>query len=527
MTIQTSRQASAWSTKTRSLAAGLLFVAALLAACIIGARPAHAETTLVVNDTGDFHDLIVGNGFCGAGGSCSLRAAIEEANSTPGAETINFDIPGTGVKTIVVNATGLGALPPITSQVTINGYTQTGASPNTKAVGNDAALKVELTQTGLQNDEGLDLFGSDSSGSVIKGLVINRFTDGIVIRFCDCVGNRIQGNFIGTDHTGTLDEGNTSTGVAIVGGPSENLVGGTTPSARNVISGNGAIGVLVGDDTSDNLIKGNYIGTDKSGTKDLGNDDTGVSVTDGSQFRFPIEASGNIVGGTTASSRNVVSGNHGDGIYVSVSRETKVLGNRVGTTADGKGALGNDDDGISVGAGFGSLIGNGTLGGSNTVAFNGDNGVEVFGLSSEGNEISHNSVFSNAGIGIDLGVSASGDGPTRNDPGDADSGPNNLQNKPVVTSAKTGSLKTTIKGKLESNPGKSYTVEFYANPSSTNEGKKFIGETTFTTSVDGLQTFSFSPATKVPVGQAITATATNASTHDTSEFSAPRTVTSS
>jgi len=111
----------------------------VLLASMTAAAPAHAETTLIVNDTGDFHDFISGNGFCGAGGSCSLRAAIEEANSTSGAETINFDIPGTGVKTIVVNASGLGALPPITGQVTIDGYTQTGAHANTKAVGNDAS----------------------------------------------------------------------------------------------------------------------------------------------------------------------------------------------------------------------------------------------------------------------------------------------------------------------------------------------------------------------------------------------------
>jgi hypothetical protein len=531
MTIQTSRQAFTWSTKTRWLAAGLLLVAALLAACIMGARPAHAETTLVVNDTGDFHDFIIGNGSCGAGGSCSLRAAIEEANSTPGAETINFDIPGTGVKTIAVNATGLGALPPIKGQVTIDGYTQTGASPNTKAVGSDASLKVELTQTGLSNAIGLDL--SESSGSLIKGLVINRFGSGIFAFGGSAVGNRIEGNFIGTNPAGTRDRGNTSSGVAFVSfseapGPSQNAIGGTTPAARNVISGNGEAGILVGSYSDANRIKGNYVGTDKSGTKDLGNDGSGISVHDGSRDRFV--PSGNIVGGTTATSRNVVSGNHLDGINVSLSQETKVLGNRVGTTADGKGALGNDDDGVSVAACSQNRVGNGTAGGSNTVAFNGDNGVEVFGLSTEGTEISRNSVFSNAGAGIDLGTGIGGDGPTPNDHGDGDTGSNNLQNKPVLSSAKTASGKTTISGKLDSTPGKTFTVEFYSNPTDTNEGKKFIGEKTITTTVDGLASFTFTPATKVPVGQTITATATKDTTgdptHDTSEFSAPRTVAS-
>src|SRR5215218_2707310 len=187
--------ATAWNRKALG---ACLMVAALLAACLMGAQPAHASTPLVVNSTGDFHDTITNDGFCGFGGSCSFRSAIEEANSTAGADTINFAIPGTGVKTIVVNATGLGKLPPIKHQVTIDGYTQTDAHPNTLAVGNDASPKIELTQANLANENGLDL--SDSSGSVIKGLVITRFDGvGISVFGASAVGNRIQGNFIGTD----------------------------------------------------------------------------------------------------------------------------------------------------------------------------------------------------------------------------------------------------------------------------------------------------------------------------------------
>jgi hypothetical protein len=323
-------------------------------------------------------------------------------------------------------------------------------------VGNDASLRVELTQTGLQDEVGIDLFDPDSSGSVIKGLVINRFGTGIAIRFCECVGNRIQGNFIGTNPAGTLDEGNSSTGVIIVGdtgstNPSKNLIGGTTPAARNVKSGN-----------------------------------------------------------------------HGDGIGISNSAETRVLGNRIGTTADGKGALGNEEDGVS-GAVFHILIGNGTAGGSNTVAFNSDDGVDVIGDGSSGTEISRNSVFANAGLGIDL----ADDGLTSNDSGDADPGSNELQNKPVITSARTISGKTTIAATLDSVGDETYTIEFYANPRDTNEGKTFIGEKSVITSVDGLRTFTFVPATAVSAGQTITATATRSSTHDTSEFSSPRTVAAS
>lgn len=113
--------------------------------------------------------------------------------------------------------------------------------------------------------------------------------------------------------------------------------------------------------------------------------------------------------------------------------------------------------------------------------------------------------------------------PTPNDAGDADSGPNGLQNKPVLTSAKTVSGKTTIKGTLNSTPDKTFTIEFFSNPSG-DEGKKFLGKKSVTTDASGNASFTFAPATAISVGQ--TVTATSDSTHETSEFSAPKKVTS-
>jgi CSLREA domain-containing protein len=367
-----------WGTKVKALAAGML-VAAMMAWGIANAAPAPAETTFVVNSTADFHDTLIGDGFCGFGGSCSLRAAIEEANFTAGADTINFAIPGTGVKTINMGSSaGLGSLPAITEQATIDGYTQPGASPNTLAVGDNAVLRVELAGNG-QTGTGLTIEGV-SGGSVIRGLAINRFNGGIDI-FGDTANNRIEGNFIGTNPAGTIARGNTDDGVNLFDGPTENVIGGTTPAARNVISGNACNAVFVSR-ANDNRIQGNYIGTDKTGTKRLANGDgvvcPAVDITN--------DSSGNTVGGTTAGARNLISGNKEDGLDILDGTDNKVLGNRIGTTANGTGALGNGEDGVLI-RGSNNAVGDGTAGGSNAIAFNGKDGVEIQGSAATGNQI--------------------------------------------------------------------------------------------------------------------------------------------
>jgi CSLREA domain-containing protein len=508
---------TAWSTK--ALGACLMVVATLLAACLtMAAQPAHASTTFTVNLTDDQPDASAADGRCDydleftSGDQCTLRAAIEQANATPGADAIHFNIPGSTVRTIEVNRLGFGALPPIKEQVEIDGYTQPDSSPNTLTVGNNATLKVELNGASVDGgSNGLEIATSDSS--VIKGLVINRFTQGIEITG-DAVANRIEGNFIGTDPTGTLARGNLH-GIVIDAGTSATVVGGSTPAARNLISGNNDTGVL-DDGSHADRVQGNYIGTDKSGTKDLGNVSGGLTFSN---------VSDTLVGGTTAASRNVVSGNDSNGISIQASTNNKVLGNRIGTTASGTVALGNRFAGVTL-VGSNNLLGDGTAGGANTVAFNGQDGIEIFGITSTGNAISRNSVFSNAGLGIDLrGGFEDATGKTANEPGDIDVGPNGLQNFPVLTSAKSSSTTTTISATLSSTPTKTFKVQFFSNPSG-NEGKKFIGQKSVTTNGSGNVSFTFSPASKVAVGQTITAAATD-TTNNTSEFSASRTVASS
>jgi CSLREA domain-containing protein len=523
MTIRSSKEKLMWSKKTRALAAGLLTAGLMATLSLMPAPPADAATTFTVNLTADTPDANLSNAACdvnptASGKQCTLRAAIQQANATAGADTIRFAIPGTtGVKTI----SPASALPGITEQVTIDGYTQTGAHPNTKALGNDAALKIQLNGTNVPGGSGLEI--ASSSGSVIKGLVINRFgVDGIEING-DSVANRVEGNFIGTNPAGTLDRGNATDAVGIFDGPSENVVGGTTLAARNVLSGDGDTGVFISNSNA-NRIQGNYVGTDRTGTKDLGNEDGGV---------FIINAQNTIVGGSTAATRNVVSGNGFDGISIVGSGfRNSVVGNRVGTIASGTGALGNDLNGVLIRSSQNSV---GNLGAPNTIAFNGGDGINVSGGTA--NRLDANSIFSNGGIGIDLsGGVEDAMGRTANDTGDADTGSNGLQNFPVITSAKTVSGETTIEGTLNTTPNPNsdvgHVIQFFSNPSGGDEGKTFIGETQVIPDASGNATFTFSPASTVAVGRTITATAQSGSPillddGNTSEFSAPRTVASS
>jgi hypothetical protein len=480
--------------KTNHYLRMMVLIAALvtMAMVLAASKPSYASTTFFVTNTND----------SGAG---ALRQAILDANASAGADVIDFNISGSGVQTIKPST----ALPTLTEQVTIDGYTQPGASENTLAVGDNAVLKVELDGTNVPDANGLEI--ANSSNSVIKGLVINGFGTGVFIQG-DSVANRVEGNFIGTDPTGTLDKGNHFDGVDMFQGPSGTVVGGSTPAARNVISGNDFDGVF---DISSNasLIEGNYVGTDKSGTKDLGND-TGVHTS---------SASGTTVGGTTAASRNVISGNDNFGLFIFSSRGTKALGNRIGTTANGDAALGNVDSGVSIaGVASDNLVGDGTSAGSNTIAFNAA-GVVVTG-SGTGNDVSGNSTFSNGGLGIDLNK----DGVTANDAGDVDSGPNNLQNFPVLASAATSSSATTVKGTLNSTTNASFTIEFFSNPAGGDEGETFLGGQSVTTNASGNVSFTFQPQSKVAAGRNITATATRVLSGvptDTSEFSAPMTTT--
>jgi hypothetical protein len=323
--------------------------------------------------------------------------------------------------------------------------------------------------------------------------------------------NKVLGNRIGTNFNGSSDFGNAQDGVRI-GNSSNTTIGGTDAGARNVISGNDANGVFISGTSSAtaNRVLGNFIGTDANGTTGIGNAEVGVRV----------ETPGNFVGGTSAGSRNVISDNGGTGVSMlgSGAGGNTVQGNFIGTDVNGTGILGNFH-GVFISDAAGNLIGGTVAEAANTIFGNLNNGVMIIGDGAVNNSILRNSIFENGSPG-GLGIALNNDGVTANDPKDPDRGPNRLQNFPVITSAST----TTIAGRLNSRPGKTFTIQFFSNPAPNfptgfGEGETFLGEKTVTTNTEGRVSFTF--ATALTAGEIITATATDA-TGSTSEFSAGR-----
>ena len=201
--------------RTRGAFAAAVAIVMLLSwGAVAAPSPVQGAATFVVNRIGDEADLNVANAACdvstNSGNQCTLRAAIQEANDTPGADVINFNITITS-KTI----TPATPLPTITGRVTINGYSQTNAKANTKSVGNDAVIKIVLD--GVNAGTSTNGLVFDASDSLVKGLVIQRFGNaGIVLNGS---GNRVQGNFIGTN--GTATEARPNKFGVVVNGPEQ------------------------------------------------------------------------------------------------------------------------------------------------------------------------------------------------------------------------------------------------------------------------------------------------------------------
>jgi hypothetical protein len=394
----------------------------------------------------------------------------------------------------------------------ISGHNSAGISTN----GTGTVIQGNLIGTDVNgvnkipNFTGVSTFGSNITvGGVTAGarnVISGNNAEGVNIRGA---GSKLQGNYIGTDITGTLALGNSSSGVVAAEGA---LIGGTTPEERNIIAASGQVNVTLGSFGSGTpaTVQGNYIGTDVTGTRAVGTTFTGINIT----------SSNNIVGGVVAGARNVISG-HNIGIQIGTFSGTfgnVIQGNYIGLNAAGTGQLRNAQQGILIADAVNNIIGGTQSGAANKIAFNGTGGVVISGIG-QGNSIRGNSIFSNGGLGIDLGQN----GVTPNDGTDPDNGANNLQNFPVITGVISSSNSTTIQGSLKSLPNTTFQIDFYSNsavdPSGNGEGAQYFDTASVTTNLIGDATINATFPVGLPSGRVITATATDPN-GNTSEFSA-------
>ncbi len=422
-------------------------------------------------------------------GTGSLRDAINRANTAAGADIIEFNIPGAGVQTLIPTS----PLPTIMDSLTINGRSQPGfqdrplieiSGVNAGTSANGLRLSSPTTvlgltinrfaQSGIRMDAGSNIIessfiGTDNSGlfeagnggsgilvngtsnnvigSTVAGrgnLISGNKSHGIEITGSSAAKNTVLGNIIGLDRAGSQDLGNTGSGIFILGG-GFNQIGGPDPAQRNLISGNDSpfAGIFIqGFSARSNTIQNNYIGTNMTGSVAVGNTGAGVML---------LGASRNLIGGTAEGVGNIISGNQNQGINLQGSDQTTIQGNTIGTDPTGAIDLGNEGAGVNVFGSSNNRIGGSLAGAGNVIAFNGGmssiGGVTVSADFSLGNSILSNSIYQNDGLGIDLiGPGEFSNTVTPNDTLDPDSGPNGLQNYPILSIATTGAGRTLAQG---------------------------------------------------------------------------------
>jgi titin len=496
-------------------------------------------------------DRSIGSGPLGQG---NLMSGCELGISMTGTETISNTIVGNTIGTDVRGLGTLGnrwcgiqishypsdnliggTLPGEGNLISGNGYAGIhliGHASHNTIVGNTIGTDVSGNVALGNGDDGV-LLELSSSCNIIRGNLISaNERGGVHISDRESSYNVVVGNLIGTDVSGTLPLGNASYGVAVGwGGAQFNRVGGTSSGDGNLISGNGGAGVQLHGREAGNLILGNLIGTDSSGTQAIANA-RGIFVVDDSSRDF--------IGGTTTAEGNTISGNAAAGIDLMPAERLFILGNTIGSDASGTVAVPNGESGImSDGARAcviqGNLVSGNDLvgvrleGGSesnhlranrigvasdgslplpnvevgvriqssanlvggpypedgNTIAFTSGDGVQVWTYA--GNTVRRNAIYANSGSGIAL-----------YDGGNAD-----LAAPTIATVTATGASGFACADCI---------VEVFSDDE--DEGRIYEGVAT----ADGSGNWSW---TGEPSGPFLTATATD-NDGNTSEFSSPR-----
>lgn len=425
-----------------SLAIAVAFLTALTFGLNRSPKPAIAADNdfsdgITVDSTLDTPDDTVGDGICDDGdGNCTLRAAIQEANSNADASTIEFNIAETADFTnggqngyTISPAT---QLPNITEQLTIDGYTQPGSQENTtiSPAPFDAVILIEIDGTSLSNTIPTQVacltILSDQVN--VSGLVVNNCGgDAIQTNGVDDV--QITGNFIGTDYEGLVDQGAGRDGVGDCIGSGLMLIatnnaqiGGVNPADRNVIGGNQCDDIFITNEddnpngSGNNVLQGNYIGLGADGLTPLpaGYDEgLGNGILLGNSHD-------DLIGGTEEGATNVVASSYEFGIsFRDGCSGSRIEGNYIGTDYTGNATVthafgtGHMNTAVHIfaltGAGFDAsnniVVGGATEAHRNVISGNGNtanNTWEAGGVAIE------DGAYENTVIGNYIGVGADG-----------------------------------------------------------------------------------------------------------------------
>ena len=426
-------------------------------------------------------NVISGNGQCGvsiSGGNGAAAAKNAVLGNYIGTSADGNSAVGNGVDGISVNDAGGEASGNVIGGTTtgsrnlISGNTVAGISlsgsgvSNTKIEGNYIGLNA-AGATAVANGDGIDVTGA--AGTVIGGTAaaarnVVSGNRGAGIRLDGVTAGLIEGNYLGTNAGGSAAVLN-AYGVSIkasAGKALDNVIGGTAKGAGNLISGNQTAGILLdGSGVSGTEIQGNTIGANAAGSAAAaGFSPAGVGIE-------VEDAAGTVIGGTETAAQNVVSANGGDGIDVEgLATGTIVEGNAIGASAKGAKALGNGGSGIDLTA-SGNTVGGLAAGAGNVIAFNVRDGVDVSGAS--GDSVRGNSIFRNAGMGINLFLNLANQG-------------NNGLAAPILTSAVLSGKTLTVQGTYKANAA--VTLDLYANQAPGNngfgQGQTFAGTVTVT-----------------------------------------------